>query len=252
MKNLRPTTMGILERVEALSGRPVEFKPDSSLTLRATLQIARNGSQAHVLRYRPSNDPLDYWVAYQAGYALRLFGLQPSERFDFAGTGVAPVEVETLMRTGQPLTDGDKTTLPQFAQMTAHWALLNLRSYAIGIRIDQWIADEHPELGDLQVAGMDFLQQDNLQLLSKRVGNIGIPVPLLAPVGAYALFADHLLSKSMYAIPHRAPGVLESGKELLVTSDSVPSDATHDCDLVDAWATAIGMTGWYTWVPLQP
>jgi len=37
MKNLRPTTMGILERVEALSGRPVEFKPDSSLTLRATL-----------------------------------------------------------------------------------------------------------------------------------------------------------------------------------------------------------------------
>ena len=33
MKNLRPGTLGILERIEALSGRPVEFKPDSSLTL---------------------------------------------------------------------------------------------------------------------------------------------------------------------------------------------------------------------------
>jgi len=252
MKNLRPTTMGILERVEALSGRPVEFKPDSSLTLRATLQIARNGSQAHVLRYRPSNDPLDYWVAYQAGYALRLFGLQPSERFDFAGTGVAPVEVETLMRTGQPLTDGDKTTLPQFAQMTAHWALLNLRSYAIGIRIDQWIADEHPELGDLQVAGMDFLQQDNLQLLSKRFGNLAVPVPLLAPVAAYALYADRLLGKSVYAIPYRASGVLDGGQQLLDLIDSLPTKSAFDTKLVDAWAAVIGMASWYAWIPYKP
>jgi len=37
MKNLRPEPMGILEQVEAPSGRPVEFKPDSSLTLQATL-----------------------------------------------------------------------------------------------------------------------------------------------------------------------------------------------------------------------
>ena len=31
--------MGILQCVETLSGRPVEFKPDSSLTLRATQQL---------------------------------------------------------------------------------------------------------------------------------------------------------------------------------------------------------------------
>jgi hypothetical protein len=30
MKNLRPETMGILQRVEALSGRPVEFKPTAA------------------------------------------------------------------------------------------------------------------------------------------------------------------------------------------------------------------------------
>jgi len=41
MKNLRPETMAIVKRVETLSGCPVEFKPDSSLTLRATLQMAR-------------------------------------------------------------------------------------------------------------------------------------------------------------------------------------------------------------------
>ena len=252
MKNLRPHTLGILERVEALSGRPVELKPDSSLTLRATLQIARNGAPAHVLRYRPSNDPLDYLVAYQAGYALRLFELAPSLRFDFAGTGTAPGEVETLLRTGQPLTEGDKGTLPQFAQMTAHWALLNLRSYAIGLRIDQWLADEHPELGDLQVAGMHFLQQDNLQLLSIRFGNLSVPVPLLAPVAAYALYADRLLGKSAYAIPYRASGVVDGGQQLLDIVDSLPAESAFDTKLVDSWAAAVGMTGWFAWIPYKP
>ena len=33
MKNLRPETLGIVQRVEALSGCPVEFQPDSSLSI---------------------------------------------------------------------------------------------------------------------------------------------------------------------------------------------------------------------------
>ena len=116
MKNLRPETLGILQRIEALSGRPVEFKPDGGLTLRATLQLARNGAAAHVLRYRPTNEPLDYWMAYQAGYLLRLLELPPAERFDFTGTGIAPGQVEELLATGQPQADDDRSTLAQFAE----------------------------------------------------------------------------------------------------------------------------------------
>ncbi len=252
MKNLRPETLGLLQRIEALSGRPVEFKPDGALTLRATLQLARNGAASHVLRYRPTNEPLDYWVAYQAGYLLRLLELPPAERFDFAGTGTAPGQVEELLATGQPQADDARSTLTQFAEMTAHWAMLNLRSYAIGMRIDQWLADEHPELRALQAAGMDSLQQENVQLLSKRMGKMSIPVPLLGPVAAYALFADRLLGKTAYAIPYRAAGVLDLGTELLAVLDKVPPVAVHDRELVDAWAAAIGMTGWYAWIPYKP
>lgn len=251
MKNLRPETMEILKRVETLGGCPVDFKPDSSLTLRATLQMARNGARSHVLRYRPTNDPIDYWVAYQAGYALRLFDLPPNERFDFAGTGEGTEQVETLLKTGQPLTDADNAVLPEFAEMTVHWALMNLRSYAIGMRIDQWIANEYPSLRELQAAGVDALQQENLQLLSKRLGSLTVPVPLLAPVAAYALFADRLLGKSFYSIPYRAAGVVESGKELLRISDTIAPDRGHDRELVDAWAASIGMTGWYRWIPYK-
>ena len=252
MKNLRPETLGILQRIETLSGRPVEFKPDASLAVRATLQMARHGAPAHVLRYRATNDPLDYWVAYQAGYALRLFGLAADARFDFAATGEASRGVEVLVKAAQPLTAQDKALLPQYAELTAHWALMNLRSYAIGMRIDQWLATEHPALQPLQAAGIDTVQQENLLVLSKRLGNLSVPIPLLAPLAAYALLADRLVGKESYAIPYRATGVAAHGRELLAIFDNAPSGPEHDCDLVDAWAQAIGMTGWYRWTPYEP
>ncbi len=251
MKNLRPETLAIVKRVETLSGCPVEFKPDSSMALRATFQMARNGAPAHVLKYRPTNDPIDYWVAYQAGYAIRLFDLPPNERFDFVGTGDSVEQVETLIKTGQPLNEVDKAQLAEFAAMATHWALLNLRSFAIGMRIDQWIYDEYPSLREMQASGMDSLQQENLGLLSIRRGNLTLPVPLLAPVAACALFADRLLKRGTYAIPYRAAGVLESGKELLVLSDAISTNRSHDRKLVDAWANAIGMKGWYRWATFK-
>jgi hypothetical protein len=252
MKNLRPETLGLLQRIETLSGRPVEFKPDATLTLRATLQLARAGASAHVLRYRPVNEPLDYWVAYQSGYLLRLLELPPAERLDFAGTGTATARVEELLTAGMKLTEAELSAAPRFAEAAAHWAMMNLRSFAIGMRIDQWLADKHPDLHLLQRQGMDALQQENLQLLSQRVGKLAIPVPLLGPVAAYALFAERLLGKTTYAIPYRAAGALDLGVELLAIIDKLPADAAHDRALVDAWAAAIGMTGWYTWIPYKP
>ena len=235
MKNLRPGTLGLLERIEVLSGRPVEFKPDSSLTLRATLQFARNGAPAHVLRYRPSNDPLDYWVAYQAGYLLRLLELPPAERFDFAGTGTAPGHVEELLATGQPLTGEGKSALVKFAQMTAHWALINLRSYAVGMRIDQWLADEHPDLRALQADGVDAMQQENLQLLSKRIGTLSIPVPLLAPVAAYALLADRTWARLCTRYPIARP--------VFWTSVPIFYPSTIRCRTMPAMTASLSMPG---------
>lgn len=251
MKNLRPETLSIIKRVETLSGCPVEFKPDSSLTLRATLQMARNAAPAHVFKYRPTNDPIDYWVAYQAGFAIRLFDLPPNERFDFVGTGQGIEHVETLIKTGQPLNEVDLAKLNEFSKLATHWALMNLRSFAIGLRIDQWIHDEYPSLREMQAAGMGEIQQENLALLSQRLGNLSIPVPLLSPVAACAVFADRLLKRSTFAIPYRAAGMLDAGKELVAISDSISTNRSHDRELVDAWGNAIGMNGWYRWAPFK-
>ncbi len=64
MKNLRPVTKGILERVEEITGKSIQFLRDDKLSLLSTIQMARNGADYHVLRYRPSNDPIDYWTSH--------------------------------------------------------------------------------------------------------------------------------------------------------------------------------------------
>ena len=119
------------------------------------------------------------------------------------------------------------------------------------MRIDHWLRDGYPSLTQLQADGIEDLQQENLALLSKRMGHLSIPVPLLGMVAANAQFADRLLGRGSYAIPFRATGSASQGAELLTLFDTISSDPSHDCELVDAWGHALGMSGWYTWVPYR-
>src|SRR5450755_2989240 len=101
MQHLRAATKGILKRVEERTGKSIEFMRDEKLSLLATLQMARNGAEFHVLRYRPTDEPLDYMVAFQAGFVLRLFENEPSKRFDFAPSPTAGQYVEPLLAAEQ-------------------------------------------------------------------------------------------------------------------------------------------------------
>ena len=126
MQDLRAATKGILARVEEKTGKSIQFMRDEQLKVLATLQMARNGAGFHVLRYSPSNEPLDYLIAYQAGYVLRLFENQPSERFDFAPKPDAGKEVATLVGPTLSMSAADREVLPQFSDVVAQWALLSL------------------------------------------------------------------------------------------------------------------------------
>ena len=65
MQHLQSVTKGILRRVEEVTGKSIQFMRDDNLAVLSALQMARHGAEFHVLRYRPSNDPIDYFVAFQ-------------------------------------------------------------------------------------------------------------------------------------------------------------------------------------------
>lgn len=251
MQYLRAATRRILKRVEEKTGKNIEFMRDENLSLLAALNVARNGAAYHVLRYRPSNDPLDYVIAFQAGFILRLFENEPSQRFDFAPSLNAGHYVEQIITGGQILDPADAGALPEFAKFVAQWALINLRSLPIGMRIDHWIASEYPELKELQLKSIRIQQQQNVNLISYKLGKLTIPAPLMGTVAAYALFADRLTDNGTFAIPYEAAGLLEQGHELLKILDQLPSNAQSDYKLVDSWADKTGMSDWYTWIPYR-
>lgn len=252
MQHLRAVTRGILSRVEDVTGKSIQFLRDDELSLLATLHMARNGADYHVLRYRPSDELLDYLIAFQAGFVLRLYENEAAKRFDFAPEAAAGQSVEPLLRAGVSLGPDDQKALPEFAKFVAQWALMNLRSLPIGMRIDTQIAADYPELRELQLSSLALQQQQNMDLLSYKLGKLMIPTTLMGAIAAYALFVDRLAGSDTYAIPFEAAGVLTQGRDLLRIWDTVPFDAAHDCALVDAWAAECGMSGWFRWIPFRP
>jgi len=73
MLKLLPETTNLVTQLEQLSQRPVEFMRVDSLPVLASIKLARNGALYHILQYRPSNSPLDYYIAQQVGIVLRMF-----------------------------------------------------------------------------------------------------------------------------------------------------------------------------------
>lgn len=251
MQFLRPQTQDIVQRVQALSGCPVEFKPDSALGVQAALQKARNGAPCHVLRYLPGSGALDYWIAYQCAYALRFYALPPDQRWDFSDTADGTEQVESWLMAGQSLGQDDLMRVPMFARQVEQWALMTLLSYPIGMRIDRWLHQEYPDLRVEQAEGMAQLQAENGRLLSLTMGRLTVPVPLLGMPAAYALLADNLLGTAVHSVPWNTGGAMGTGQMLFDLLEQCPDDPAHDRTLIDVWGQALGMTSWYRWQPYR-
>ncbi len=249
MKNLRQITQNILQSVEEISGKSVQMMRDESLSVLASLTIARNGVPFHILRYKPSNDPLDYFVAHQAGFVLRLYGCLPSQRFDFRGNEAGVQTIGNLLSVASGSFKGQEEEIQTYSQMLSQWALMNLRSLPIGMRIDEWISKSFPDLHDLQQQGIATQQQQNINLLSMKMGKYHIPSSLMGPVSAYALFGDRLTESDSFSTPFTAAGLRDQGVELLKIWDAISHDPSADCQLVDAWAATSQMSNWYEWNP---
>lgn len=247
MKHLRQVTKEILQEVESVSGKSIEFMRDEELPVLASLTMARNGAEFHLLRYKPSNEPMDYFVAHQAGYILRLFQCEPNFRFDLSATGVGEETMASLLNSGVQSESFENSNFKAASQMLTQWCLMNLRSLPIGMRIDEWISTNHAELKDLQATGIALQHQQNINLLSHKISGHYIPSILMGHISAYAMFADRLLNVEQFATPFAASGLKQAGFDLMEIWDQTTHTASSDCELVDAWATYSSIRNWYEW-----
>jgi hypothetical protein len=251
--NFNEATQHIINLVEKKTGRRVEILSDRSLQVLARVTMARGPAPAHLLSYNPAARGIDYVIAYQCSFILRLFESPPGERFDFAANDSGRRAVQNTMAGNKKVR---KMGLPdaavkQFAEQLYNGLMTQLRSAPIGMRIDKWLWEEYPGLRDQQQASISKQQQDNIQALSPEIRGIAPETVFKGNAGmnaAYALLCDELLDQELYVIPYRAVGYDDLGAHLLDIWEEVPADATHDRELVDAWAEELGLSEWYRWI----
>ena len=248
---LKQVTLDILDRVEKVSGVSVQLMRSDNLAVIATIKMARNGAPFHILQYKPSDKPIDYFVVQQAAYILRLYENQPDKRFDFVLGDTGVEVVKTLLLKSYGKHDVGSTEILSFSKLLAKWALMNLRSVPVGMRIDSWLRSSFEVLHELQEDGLALEQQQNLSILNLSSNGMHVPTEIMGTIAAYALFADRLLNSSNFSIPYRAAGLFDQGQRLLKVWDTIPQTSTHDCQLIDSWASTSHMNNWYQWVPFN-
>jgi len=250
-------TQEILKLVEQETGTPVEVLADPSIGVLAKVRMARGKAPAHLITYNPTKRGADYNIAYECGFILRLYENPPEARFEFAGSESgrksvrrALFEKKQIKRMGLP-----ETAVRELADKMFDGLMTQLRSLPIGLRIDKWLWDAHPDLREMQKESIMRQQQDNVQTLGPQISEITASSVFFANVSmnlAFAIFFDRLIGRDLYAVPYRSAGFEYVGERLLeIIEDEIPSDAQHDVALIDAWADELKISDWYQWIPIK-
>lgn len=257
MSRFRSEVEDVLKLVEEQSGTRVEIVPDPGLQTYASVRMARGHMHAHILTYNPDKPGTDYHIAYQCGFILRLFEARAEERFELAGNshGKQFARQQLGGQDGVAKSLGlPESAVEQLATQMSSGLIVQLRSYPVGIRIDQWIRNSYPGLHEAQERSIDQQQRENARMLAPQIKQM---TPSLIFSGnasmnaAYALFCDKLLGKAQYTVSYRSVGYEESGNKLLEMCDSITSDSRHDVELIDTWGRELGVSDWYEWVPFN-
>lgn len=132
--------------------------------------------------------------------------------------------------------------------------LSQLRTYPIGLRIDQWLMRDYPDLRTLQERGIQIQLEQNSQVIGLGLGK-KFPALLYGSNqsmnAAFALFWGRTWGDMTITLPYKVTGFLEKAEALIDVFDRIPSEPTEDRRLVDAWARELGVENWYEWIPYQ-
>lgn len=253
--SLSETTKKALQLVEDRSGIPVHVEPDPNLpgSLLAKVVMARGSLALHQVFYRPdSSTPPDYLICQQAGFILRMFSAPPDKRFEFGSSAEGNRVVQELVEVHPMLRSLPLQAKPQLVQMLRDGVLNHLRSIPLGMRVDRWIADEFPELWELQRASVMRQLQDSTATLAPQHRQTSPKLVYDATQtisAAFAAFWAERLQQPQFSLPFKATGYLDAGQQLLAVWQSTPDVAENDRHIVDQWAENLGIASWYQWVP---
>lgn len=253
---LREATHEIMSRLERVSGYPVQVTAMGGLTALAAVRVARARTATHHVLYNPlaESEP-DYPIAHGCGMALRLFAVQPADRFEVAPAESGREAIERELTAAGGIADRFRLSPAQSTSLRDKLyggLMLQLRTTPLGLRVDRWLWETFPSLRDLQTDGARAQLAEGVGLLSPEVREFTPPRALsasLAMHGAAAEFWARTWADPTVLDPYRVAASDRDGRALMHHWDMLPDDPAQDRALVDTWATTVGIGDWYDWRP---
>jgi len=241
---MHPEVQNLIGTVERLSDRPVVVTEDPDLKVMATISTARGRAPAHILRFRPGTKAVDYLIAYQLGFLIRLFSCPLGVRWEVMSK---PAEQENGI-AAMGLSD-----LPRnLAGHLVDSIVTQLRTYSVGARVDDWIRKNLPELKEEQEHSIRSQLDENVRGLAPEIRG-QFPKPLVdantTMNAAYASAWGDLFGDPRFALPYRALGYADRAGKLLAILREVPAEPTSDRILIERWAETFGLVGAFHFEP---
>ncbi len=241
---LAPEVQQLIQQVEQLSNRPVHVTEEGDLKVRATVTPARGGAPGHFVRFRPGSTSLDYLVASQLMFLVRTFSCPSADRWDIVSTDAEQAVGIQAMGLGE----FDEP----FAKMMISSIITQLRTYSIGIRVDDWIWKNLPGLREQQEAQIRSQLAENERALKPETRQ-KFPKPLVdANTSMNALYATlwgERLHETRFAIPFVAMGYQGKAAELRAILDELPDEPANDRIMIERWASVVGLSGSFHFKP---
>jgi hypothetical protein len=242
-----------IEQVEALTGCQVQIIQDSSIKTMAVLDIARGSVRLHRIRIHPNfADQADYLTFFQCGFILRKFSVPAEKRLDLAPSPKGLRDVNKLVIDHYVNEQLPAEVMRDFASQLFNGLMVQLVSIPVSLRVDSWVAESFTDLVDHQKKIVTRQIQDALGSLKPEVRKLTpekVAKSSLTLNAAYALFWSRRWDDPLLSLPYRSANFGVAGSRLLEIYDSTPSDPANDTSLVDAWARALGLTGYFSWIP---
>jgi hypothetical protein len=148
---LRETTRNLMAQVEQATGCPVVVTQEVNLHAPSTVLMAAPDRPGHIICIHPKAPAgVDYYIAYYCRMIQRFFENPPEERFIFGYGDKGRYQVRKLLeRTALAKRLGEAAVLTMSEQLITG-LMTHLRSTPLGLRVDNWIFTEHPELVEMQ------------------------------------------------------------------------------------------------------
>lgn len=254
-RDFLPSANQALAELEQVTGQPVQILEDSQLKVLATIRRAAPGEACHLLRIKGGeNRVADYLITFECRMALRD---EPAPRAVLRdNTSVREQVISACEGLHRHLPAGRSQELGRFIYSGL---ILQLRSMGPGMVVDRWIREHCPDLREAQAQAIASEISNNLPALQPST-RANYPATVydasIAMNAAYAIHGGDLLGKPYLAVPYISQGYGEIGRRLIALA--VGGDArgpiANDRQIIDAWAEALALSGWYEWAssPSKP